>query len=225
MLAVNETDVCGGPFRGSNERALMASRTIPIQYEHFYFVVPLELKGTDSIADSFTNPFLPFSWGAWAAWLAVLCWVIAVFQWLEIGPRWKATVAQHSGSNSTTTTSSFDSCHEKPSQPTTWTEKGVQWVAFRLQLSAEALDILGERLLLPMTVTGKVVSVTLSLFLITMVASYTANLAAVLSGRTLTSALRSLGDAILQGERVCIPVLVAQPIRSTYPGLKEVRTM
>ena len=203
----------------------MASFVHPVEFEEFYLVVPIQPVSSTTILQSFYNPFRPFTTGAWLAWFAVLCWVVLVFQWLEVDPRWAATTA-----HSQQCAHGDDDGHVASSTKHTsgWPRAFTNWLAqvvFRLQLSAEALDILGERLFLPMTVGGKIVSVTLSLFLMTMVASYTANLAAVLSTHTLVGDLSSLEEVIGAELTICVPSHVSVALRSTFPGMIVVEAL
>lgn len=174
---------------------LLANVAIAHGYDDFYTVVPSD-EGPVSWLGLIKRPFMPLTWSAWIGYAATICWVLMVYLWVEILPRWKASDVPANLSGRNDFNGRWSLLH---------TAKRIA-ISFyiQLQLAAHGLSILGDQLFQPVTYGGKIVSISVQLFIVTMVASYTANLAAVLSSGA-KHRFESLDDAIAAKVPICIP--------------------
>ena len=197
-------------------------------------VRPSQEEAADNWVLLMLRPFMPFTWGAWIGYLLTVLWSLAVYAWLEVVPRLNASdfVIDKDNTPPDIVNPCSEKANPPPENDPMEVSNGMKTEEIQqqqqqqpqhhrrscraatrrfahlsvisMQLAASGLAILGDLAWKPMTYAGKLVYSVIQLFIIATVASYTANLAAVLSTRS-TGGFRSLGDAIAAQVPICVP--------------------
>ena len=172
----------------------MASYVISHASDQFYLVVPKQEKGTIDYMALMQRPFMPFTPSAWLGYAFTICVALLAYTWLEVIPRWKESSIPrfhfHRSLHGLSSWNRLRNCALR--------------VWMQVQIAAYGLAVLSDQAFQPMTYGGKIVSIAVQLFIVSMVASYTANLAAVLSTPSL-KLIQSLDDAISRKLTICVP--------------------
>ena len=190
----------------TKQRMAMAQVTISHGKDDFFMIArPVDDGGfVETWFRLILRPFMPFTLGAWIGYLVTVLWSLMIYAWLEVSPRLNASdflideaaLQQQDGSSGT-------SQKQRHSFLTT-TRHFAHLSVISLQLAASGLAILGDLAWKPMTYAGKLVYSVIQLFIVATVASYTANLAAVLSSRS-SYRFDNIEEAVAAGVPICIP--------------------
>ena len=185
-------------------RMSMAQVTISHGNDEFLMIVrPVDDGPMGNWFSLIMRPFMPFTLGAWIGYLATVLWSLVVYALLEVSPRLNTSefladeAAPLQDGSPGTSPKQRGSCLKAA-------RRFAHLAMISLQLAASGLAILGDLAWKPMTYAGKIVYSVIQLFIVATVASYTANLAAVLSSRT-SYRFNSLEEAVAAGVPICIP--------------------
>ena len=200
----------------TKERMEMAQLTISHGSDEFVMIVrPVDDHGRmENWFYLIMRPFMPFTLGAWIGYLVTILWALLVYAWLEVSPRLNASDFLAEEAAAPQQQDGFpQGASTSPSQQRhysclTAARRFAHLSVISLQLAASGLAILGDLAWKPMTYAGKLVYSVIQLFIVATVASYTANLAAVLSSRS-TYRFDNLEQAVAARVPICLPDTLA----------------
>lgn len=162
-----------------------------VRSDNFYLVV-FEEGGSTSFAAMLQNPFQPFSGAAWG----MICAAVVV-------------------SASAMAIVDFQDQEEFPYEDESFILRGgkAMYLGFLSLMGGASAYRAGS---LP----SKIITLGFQLFLVIVMASYTANLASLLVVKNVQTGVNSIYDAIEVGLVVCVPEAVKRTVLLNYPALK-----
>ena len=165
--------------------------------------------------DLLTGILLPFELPVWGLFLLAVFVMIITFAWVEIGPRMAATMVQMKRKEERCAGSDDDStaCREWA-----YKERIRSFVEAFLLSTEVALDTHPEGYN-PLSNGGKILKVSFALFLGLFVATYTANLAAILGSQTRYE-FEDLAAAADAGVSICVPAVLADTLSALDPRIR-----
>eukprot|EP00961_Rhodomonas_salina_P279514 3775761-Rhodomonas_salina.1 len=190
-VAVGKYDVAIADFWVTSERMLLTNFLPAIRVDNFYLVV-FEKNGETTFIEMLANPFKPFTPAAWGLIVAGI--VTAAGAMLIID---------------------YEDEEQYPYESSSFVWRiGKAFYIGMFSLMA------GESNFTTSSLPSKVLSLGFQLFLVIVMASYTANLASLLVVANVATGVNSIQGAIDAGYTVCIPVAANQSITQVYPSLK-----
>ena len=158
-------------------------------------------------SDILSGIFLPFTGFVWALFALAVAFSVVLFAWMEIAPRMEATLRAWNV--------------ERAAAP--GLEDGG--IKGKLQRSLEIFLMSLEGVLdfhpegyNALSNGGKMLKMCYVMFIGLFMATYTANLAAILGGQS-KNEFESLEQAIAMGATLCVPSVLVAKLGTTYPGM------
>jgi hypothetical protein len=188
-VSVGLADLCINSYWMTPERMLLTPFTSPIDNEFFYLYVPQQLE-SETFASIIERPFLPFSGRLW-----LLALVFLVCSGMIM-------VVTDSGGN-------YDDFPRRG-----FASRAAKGIYFAFLGTFGAAPANKSR-----TIPSKIAQLSLGLFILILVSSYTANLATLLVLNNQSNAINGIQDAIDAGLTICVPNDVASVIQSKHPTL------
>ena len=159
-------------------------------------------------SDILSGIFLPFTGYVWALFALAVAFSVVLFAWMEIAPRMEATLRAWNA--------------ERAAAPGLEDKGGIKG---KLQRSLEIFLMSLEGVLdfhpegyNPLSNGGKMLKMCYVMFIGLFMATYTANLAAILGGQS-KNEFESLEQAIAMGATLCVPSVLVAKLGMTYPGI------
>ena len=169
-------------------------------------------------ADILSGIFLPFTVYVWGLFALAVAFSVVLFAWMEIAPRMEVTLRAWNADRASAAAPGGD-------------EDDNGGVKGRLQRSLEILMMSLEGVLdfhpegyNPLSTGGKMLKMCYVMFIGLFMATYTANLAAILGGQSRYE-FENLEQAIAQGATLCVPSVLMAKLGGAYPGIEPLSVL
>eukprot|EP01006_Ploeotia_vitrea_P056425 TRINITY_DN68099_c2_g2_i3.p1 TRINITY_DN68099_c2_g2~~TRINITY_DN68099_c2_g2_i3.p1 ORF type:complete len:604 (-),score=19.11 TRINITY_DN68099_c2_g2_i3:1281-3092(-) len=199
-MSHSEVDICCCNFWDTADRRLVADFTVPILANHWQLVTIVETESKNSLVGAWEHMFKPFSGGMWGMIVVGVLVVCLLLMWME----WNRSPDFEPAKDGKEGTASAIGRHFFHSM----------YMAF--------VSVFGAAPVQQATTAGaKIVIMGFGMFILVLVSSYTANLAAFLTVSQTSVGVAGITDMERENRILCVPEspIVRQQIRRLHPNV------